>query len=37
MMRVTVLPSTRRVKDQLGPWPGPPSVAQWQVGFPHRR
>src|SRR5437016_4783726 len=31
----TVLPSTVRVKSQLGPCPRDPDLAQWQVGFPH--
>ena len=33
MTRVCVLPSTVQVKDQLGPCPGSPSAAQWQVGL----
>jgi len=35
--RVTVLPRTSRVSDQLGPWPSEPSAAQWQPALPHRR
>lgn len=34
---VTVLPPTRRVSDQLGPWPAASAAAQWQPGLPHRR
>lgn len=37
MIRVTVLPPTCRVSDQLGPCPPAGSVAQWQLGLPHLR
>jgi hypothetical protein len=37
MIRVTVLPPTPRVSDQLGPCPPPSSRAQWQFGLPQRR
>ena len=34
---VIVLPLTSRVRDQLGPWPGELSLAQWQLPLPHFR
>ncbi|PJA42243.1 MAG: hypothetical protein CO182_03605 [Lysobacterales bacterium CG_4_9_14_3_um_filter_62_6] len=37
MIRVTVLPATARVSEKLGPCPGSPGVAQWQLGLPHLR
>lgn len=37
MILVTVLPSTLRVSDQLGPWPPSISSAQWQLALPHFR
>ncbi len=35
--RVTVLPPTARVSDQLGPCPRAPEAAQWQFALPHLR